>query len=76
VAGCANITKGVVKDEVFKMDKLAVDPQRAQASAKFWRSGKPAPTGERAIRSSRRVRATAASKAGRIRAVMVLFARS
>jgi len=27
MGGCANIPRGVVQDEVFEMDQLAVDPQ-------------------------------------------------
>jgi hypothetical protein len=27
VGGCAGIAKGVVEDEVFEMDKFAVDPE-------------------------------------------------
>lgn len=45
----------------------------AQASARWVRSIQPCPTGERAMRSPRRVSAIPASKAGRIRAVMLIL---
>ncbi|RYE51361.1 MAG: hypothetical protein EOP21_01580 [Hyphomicrobiales bacterium] len=48
----------------------------AQASAKWLRSIQPCPTGERATRSSRRVKAIPARKAGSIRAVILILATS
>ncbi len=72
----AGIAKGVVKDEVFEMDELAVDPEGGAGVAEILpieearshrRAGDPlVETGER----------DTASKAGRIRAVMLIFVRS
>ncbi|MBA9036219.1 hypothetical protein HNR29_006805 [Rhizobium leguminosarum] len=55
------------------MDELAVDPEGSAGVGKIMALRKPAPTGERAMRSSRRVSAMPASNAGRIRAVMLIF---
>jgi hypothetical protein len=43
VRGRANIARGVMECEVFKVDAFAVDSQQC-ASAKSWRSIQPAPT--------------------------------
>ncbi|ANK95505.1 hypothetical protein AMK01_PD00626 (plasmid) [Rhizobium sp. N6212] len=45
--------KGVMQHQVLEVDEFAVDPSEAQESAKYVRSIQPAPTGKRAMRSSR-----------------------
>lgn len=65
-----------MEDDVFEVDEFAVDPQGCAGIGVILRSTHPAPTAERAMRSSRRVSATQPSKAGRIKALMLIFARS
>jgi hypothetical protein len=65
-----------VNDEVLEMEEFAVDPQRGGGVGEILALTKRAPTSERAMRSSRQVNAAPVSKAGRIRAFMLIFARS
>ncbi len=75
VGGCANIPRGIMDDEVFEIDEFAVDPQRGASVGEVGSFDPTRPTGERAVRSSRRACAVPGWKAGRIRAVMSTFAR-
>lgn len=71
-----NILRGVVEDQVFEMHKLAIDPERGAGIGKMRPPDPALPTGERAIRSSRRVNADPASENGRSKLRMGNFARS
>lgn len=53
-----------MQDEILEMDESPSTQSEACASRKCERSRKPSPTGERAMRSSRRASATAASEIG------------
>lgn len=56
------------RSQVLKVDELASNPHsEAQASVKCVRSIPPVPTGDRAMRSSRRASAILASESGRRR---------
>jgi hypothetical protein len=75
VGGCANISDIVMKDEIFEMDEFAVDPERGAGIgelAAFYPSLADRRTGDALVEASE----VPASKAGRIRAVMLIFARS
>ncbi len=63
MGGCANIFRGVMEDEISRWTSSPSIHNEAQASANCILSIQPVPTGERAIRSSRRARAIPASKA-------------
>ncbi len=55
-----------MEDEVFQGDEFAVDPQRGTGIGEVGPFYPSWPTGERAMRSSRRVSAIPASNVGRI----------
>lgn len=62
-----------MEDEVFEVEELAVDPQRGAGIGEVL-AFDPSPTDlGRAMRSSRRVRAMPASKAGRMKSLMLIF---
>ena len=67
VGGCADIAKRVMQDEVFEMDEFTIDPERGMRVEEMRALEKALADGERAMRSSRRARATAASEIGRSR---------
>ncbi|WP_348627373.1 hypothetical protein [Mesorhizobium sp. M6A.T.Cr.TU.016.01.1.1] len=60
VGRSADVHVGVVQQEVFGMDELAVEPQRGGGVGKVSRSSQPSRTGLLATRSSRRARRSSA----------------
>jgi hypothetical protein len=68
--------RGVVEDEVFEMHQFAVDPQRGAGVGEILAldpAGADRRAGDALVETGQR---DTASKAGRIKAVMLIFARS
>lgn len=79
MGGCADVAGGIVEDEVFEVNKFAVDPQRGAGVGKlgsFEEARADRRTGDALVQTRERESARAASKAGRVRAVMLIFVRS
>ncbi|MNY72303.1 hypothetical protein D3C86_2108240 [compost metagenome] len=65
-----------MEDEVFDMDEFAVNPQRGTGLGKILAFEEGDADGGAGNALVQRVRAMAASKAGRIRSLMLIFVRS